>query len=65
VETEKNGNPVDQQKLKAELLAMAAAHPLTGAIDTVLFHPGFPVDIRHNAKIIRENLAIWAKNKLA
>src|SRR5205823_8672131 len=31
VESEKGGNPSDQIKLKAELLAWAAAHPLTGA----------------------------------
>jgi hypothetical protein len=24
-------------------------------------HPGFPVDIRHNAKIGREKLAEWAQ----
>jgi len=65
VEAEKNGNPIDKLKLKKELLEMAATHPLTKDIDTILFHPGFPVDIRHNAKIIRENLADWAKNKLA
>ena len=53
-----------QAKLKSELLDWAAAHPLTGAIKTLLFHPGFPVDFRHNAKIIREELAVWAKNKL-
>jgi hypothetical protein len=44
---------------------LAATHPLTGAIKTLLFHPGFPVDFRHNAKIIREKLAVWAKNELA
>jgi olefin beta-lactone synthetase len=65
VEPEKSGNPIDQAKLKAELLAWAAEHPLTGAIKTLLFHPGFPVDFRHNAKIIREKLAVWAKNELA
>ena len=65
VETEKGGNPIDRTKLKAQLLAWAAANPLTGAIKTLLFHPDFPVDIRHNAKIIREKLAIWAKNELA
>jgi len=27
----------------------------------VLFHPSFPVDIRHNAKISREKLALWAE----
>lgn len=65
VEHEKNSNHIDSVKLKAELLNLAAAHNLTADIDTVLFHPGFPVDIRHNAKIIREKLSIWAKNKLA
>lgn len=64
VEIEKK-NPIDHEKLKAELLMWAAAHPLTGEIKTLLFHPGFPVDFRHNAKIIREELAVWAKNKLA
>jgi len=64
VETEKQDNKIDQEKLKKELLAWAHEHPLTGNIKTVLYHPGFPVDIRHNAKIIREELAIWAKNKL-
>jgi len=29
-----------------------------------LFHPGFPVDIRHNAKITRERLAVWAEEAL-
>ena len=30
----------------------------------VLFHPGFPVDIRHNAKIGRETLAVWAATRV-
>jgi acyl-coenzyme A synthetase/AMP-(fatty) acid ligase len=46
--------------LEKELLAMAAPNPLTASIRTVLFHPAFPVDIRHNAKIFREKLAVWA-----
>ena len=54
-----------REKLKKELLTWASEHPLTGSIKVLLFHPGFPVDIRHNAKIIREELAIWAKNKLS
>lgn len=64
VETEKGVHPIDQAKLKAELLAWAEAHPLTKSIKMVLFHPRFPVDIRHNAKIIREELTVWAKKKL-
>ncbi len=31
----------------------------TARITTFLFHPKFPVDIRHNAKIGREKLALW------
>ena len=34
-------------------------------IRTVLFHPRFPVDIRHNAKIGREALAVWASRQLS
>jgi acyl-CoA synthetase (AMP-forming)/AMP-acid ligase II len=36
----------------------------TAKIDTFLFHPRFPVDIRHNAKIGREKLAAWAQRQL-
>ena len=36
----------------------------TRAIATILFHPSFPVDIRHNAKIFREQLAAWAARQL-
>ncbi|GAB4172943.1 MAG: olefin beta-lactone synthetase OleC [Wenzhouxiangellaceae bacterium] len=35
-----------------------------GRIDTVLFHPSLPVDIRHNAKIRRPQLAEWAARRL-
>jgi len=65
VETEKSAKTKDRKKLKQELLELAAAHQLTASIKTLLFHPCFPVDIRHNAKIIREELAIWAKNELS
>ena len=36
----------------------------TACIDTFLFHPRFPVDIRHNAKISRERLAAWATRQV-
>jgi olefin beta-lactone synthetase len=36
----------------------------TAKVETFLFHPGFPVDIRHNAKIGREQLALWAARQL-
>jgi hypothetical protein len=29
-----------------------------------LIHPRFPVDVRHNAKIFREKLAVWAAEQV-
>jgi acyl-coenzyme A synthetase/AMP-(fatty) acid ligase len=55
----------DPDTLLAELRALARQHEVTRAIDTFLVHPGFPVDIRHNAKIRREELAAWATRELA
>jgi acyl-CoA synthetase (AMP-forming)/AMP-acid ligase II len=50
--------------LRGELLALGAARPHTRAISTILFHKSFPVDTRHNAKIFREKLAVWAAGQL-
>ncbi len=55
----------ERQRIVAELLALGAQHAHTRAIQTVLFHPDFPVDVRHNAKIKRELLAEWAAKELA
>ncbi len=55
----------DEEELFAELLELGRRNELTRDIDTFLLHPGFPVDIRHNAKIFREKLALWAAKKLA
>ena len=46
-----------------ELLELGATSSLTKAIKRVLFHPDFPVDVRHNAKIIREKLSLWAEKQ--
>ena len=54
----------NKKTIKNELLALAQQHELTQDIESVLFHPSFPVDIRHNSKIFREKLAIWAKKKI-
>jgi len=51
--------------LAAELAALGDAHEHTRPIDTFLLHDSFPVDIRHNAKIFREKLAVWAAEVLA
>jgi acyl-CoA synthetase (AMP-forming)/AMP-acid ligase II len=53
-----------KHKLIAELLQLGAQHEQTRCIQTVLFHPSLPVDVRHNAKIQREKLAPWAGEKL-
>ena len=50
-----------QALIRAELLVLGQKQALTQAIRTILFHPAFPVDIRHNAKIFREKLAVWAQ----
>lgn len=51
-------------RLAHELRTLASAHQLTNGITTVLFPRRFPVDIRHNAKIGREELAAWATSRL-
>jgi olefin beta-lactone synthetase len=53
-----------QQEIVSEVKDLAAGHPLTKKIEHVLVHPSFPVDIRHNAKIFREKLKIWAQRRL-
>lgn len=45
-------------------LKTAADNPLTKSIKHVLFTHAFPVDVRHNAKINREELAQWASELL-
>jgi hypothetical protein len=51
------------EPLTAELRDLAARHLHTRPIQRFLVHPGFPVDIRHNAKIFREKLATWASRQ--
>jgi acyl-CoA synthetase (AMP-forming)/AMP-acid ligase II len=53
------------KSLTAALLNIAGRYDHTRSIRTILYHPGFPVDVRHNAKIDREKLAKWAQKELA
>ena len=64
IELKKSENAKNKKSLKKELLELAGANELTKDIQTVLFNKAFPVDIRHNSKIFREKLAIWAEKKL-
>ena len=64
IELEDDDTGSDQEVLTRELLTLAAADARTRDITTVLFHPGFPVDARHNSKISREQLAVWAARQV-
>ncbi len=46
-----------------EVRQLAENHINTRDIEHFLIHPSFPVDIRHNAKIFREKLKVWAERK--
>jgi acyl-CoA synthetase (AMP-forming)/AMP-acid ligase II len=54
------GQPMAETQLFAELTEMAKPFGIT----RFLVHPAFPVDIRHNAKIGREILAVWAQKQV-
>ncbi|MCO6457105.1 MAG: AMP-binding protein [Pirellulaceae bacterium] len=54
----------ERERLLAELRELARSQPLTETVADVLWHPALPVDIRHNAKIFREKLAVWAAGQL-
>jgi acyl-CoA synthetase (AMP-forming)/AMP-acid ligase II len=64
VELKESERRADREQVRRELLALGAARSHTRPITTILFHPCFPVDIRHNAKIFREKLAVWAARQL-
>jgi acyl-CoA synthetase (AMP-forming)/AMP-acid ligase II len=60
----KNDKKLDQTALFSQLKVIALANKQTSAISHFLLHENFPVDIRHNAKIFREKLAVWAQAEL-
>ncbi|MDR0184587.1 olefin beta-lactone synthetase [Lysobacter arvi] len=51
-------------RIERELRDIGSRHPHTSGIEVFLRHPKFPVDIRHNAKIGREKLAVWATGRV-
>jgi olefin beta-lactone synthetase len=65
VEVEPEHKRFNKKELTAELMALASNYEITKNIKHVLFHPGFPVDIRHNAKIGREALSKWATDEIS
>lgn len=63
VEPHKN-NTLAEETLLRQVREIAGENSLTKDIRFFLVHPDFPVDIRHNAKIFREKLAVWAEGKV-
>ena len=64
VELNPEGKRAKRATFIGELRALADQHSHTRIIRDFLIHPRFPVDIRHNAKINREQLALWAQKKV-
>jgi acyl-coenzyme A synthetase/AMP-(fatty) acid ligase len=55
---------INRQQVLEEVRKLSATSELTKGIKYFLIHKSLPVDIRHNAKIFREKLAIWAQKKI-
>jgi len=51
-------------RIEGELQAVGQRFEHTRTVAVFLWHSGFPVDVRHNSKIFREKLAVWADRKL-
>lgn len=61
--SDSKGGKADSTGVSTAVLEIAGQHPSLGGLKRTLFHPGFPVDIRHNSKINRAALAAWAEKK--
>ena len=64
VELETGAGSDAREAIRAELRELGSRNERTRQIETILFHPAFPVDVRHNAKIFRDKLALWASRQL-
>lgn len=53
----------ERNRITRELRERLAAHPPYGDVQQVFFHKEFPVDPRHNVKIDREALSLWARSQ--
>lgn len=53
----------NHDKLKEELKEIGARYEHTKGIEDFIFRESFPVDIRHNSKIFREELTVWAQER--
>ncbi|MEV6768942.1 fatty acid CoA ligase family protein [Nocardia sp. NPDC051030] len=54
----------DKKAVEERLTVRRSEFEIAEPVTAFLFHPKFPVDIRHNAKIGREKLTVWAARQL-
>ncbi|MEN1929905.1 olefin beta-lactone synthetase [Luteimonas sp. MJ250] len=64
VELQPGIDRAEHARIADELRHLGEGFVHTAHVDAFAFHPAFPVDIRHNAKIGREKLAVWAAREL-
>ncbi|MEN1957026.1 olefin beta-lactone synthetase [Luteimonas changyuni] len=64
VELQPGIDRAEHARIAGELRHLGEGFVHTAHVDAFAFHPAFPVDIRHNAKIGREKLAVWAAREL-
>jgi acyl-CoA synthetase (AMP-forming)/AMP-acid ligase II len=60
---EPNKKGIQPARLYSDLRKIALRYEHTRFIRHFMIHLSFPVDIRHNAKIFREKLAVWAEKQ--
>ena len=64
VEPSSKESAQQEQQLVQEMKQILAGNPRSATIDRVVVYPTrLPTDIRHNSKIFREQLTIWANQK--
>jgi acyl-CoA synthetase (AMP-forming)/AMP-acid ligase II len=57
-------SPRLRAKLKTDILRAGLWFPQCGIVEDVLYRDALPVDVRHNAKIKRGELKVWAEEQL-
>lgn len=60
-----NQGESNQDTIRQGLIELANGHPQAAQIKSFLFMKQFPTDVRHNSKIIREELTLLAKKRLS
>lgn len=64
VETDGPRRGAERSRIVADLRRVLAALKGGSEVRAIVFHPGFPTDIRHNSKIERVALGRWARRRL-